>query len=78
MYQVLEYNPQLQAYAEDIELRMRLYRETKHRILPSGGSLKGQRETFTKKRKFPSRFYLYSFQICSNLNLHSSAESNNL
>ena len=33
MYRLLELNPQLQPFAGDIDLRMRLYRETKARIL---------------------------------------------
>ncbi len=39
MYRIMEYNPQLRPYAGDIELRMKLYRDTKKRLLPDGGSL---------------------------------------
>ena len=41
MYKIMEYNPQLQPFAGDIELRMSLYRETKKRLLPDGGTLNG-------------------------------------
>ena len=34
MYQILEYNPQLQPFAGDIDLRMFLYRSTKKRLIP--------------------------------------------
>ena len=40
MYRVLELNPQLMPFERDIELRMELYRNTKNRLLPSGGTLK--------------------------------------
>ena len=40
MYKILELNPVLQWHAGDIDLRMRLYHETKARLLPSGGTLK--------------------------------------
>ena len=33
MYRIFEYNPQLQGYYSDIELRMRLYQQTKDRLL---------------------------------------------
>ena len=33
MYKILELNPQLEAYAGDIDLRMQLYRDTKQRLL---------------------------------------------
>ena len=36
MYRILELNPQLQNFAGDIDLRMRLYRDTKARILGQG------------------------------------------
>ena len=39
MYRILELNPQLQGFAGDIDLRMRLYQDTKNRLLPSGGTL---------------------------------------
>ncbi len=39
MYKIMEYNPQLQPFAGDIELRMQLYRQTKERLLSNGGSL---------------------------------------
>ncbi len=39
MYRILELNPQLQAFAGDIDLRMFLYRATKGRLLPEGGTL---------------------------------------
>ena len=39
MYKIMEYNPQLQPFAADIELRMNLYRQTKQRLLPQGGAL---------------------------------------
>ena len=39
MYRILELNPQLQGFAGDIDLRMRLYQDTKNRLLPSGGKL---------------------------------------
>ncbi|MBQ7871750.1 MAG: hypothetical protein IJ357_06375 [Oscillospiraceae bacterium] len=39
MYRILELNPQLQWHAADIDLRMRLYQETKDRLLPGGGTL---------------------------------------
>ena len=40
MYRVLELNPQLQPFASDIDLRMFNYYNTKHRLMPQGGSLK--------------------------------------
>ena len=39
MYRLLELNPQLQPFAGDIDLRMFLYRATKNRLLPDGGTL---------------------------------------
>ena len=39
MYRILELNPQLKPYAGDIDLRMFLYRATKNRLLPNGGTL---------------------------------------
>ena len=39
MYRIFELNPQLADYQSDIDLRMRLYWETKNRILPQGSSL---------------------------------------
>ena len=39
MYRILELNPQLQSFAGDIDLRMFLYRATKGRLLPEGGTL---------------------------------------
>ena len=39
MYRILELNPQLKPYAGDIDLRMFLYRATKNRLLPQGGTL---------------------------------------
>ena len=39
MYRVLELNPQLQPFAGDIDLRMRLYNDTKARLVPDGKSL---------------------------------------
>jgi len=39
MYRILELNPQLMDFAGDIEHRMRLYRETKARILREGETL---------------------------------------
>ena len=39
MYRILELNPQLQNVAGDIDLRMRLYRDTKARILGQGQTL---------------------------------------
>ena len=40
MYKILEHNPQLRPFWGDIELRMKLYRDTKNRLLPNGGTLK--------------------------------------
>ncbi len=40
MYRVLELNPQLQPFAGDIDLRLRLYHETKTRLVGEHGSLK--------------------------------------
>ena len=39
MYKILELNPVLQWHAGDIDLRMRLYNDTKARLLPYGGTL---------------------------------------
>ena len=39
MYQILEYNPQLQPFAGDIDLRMFLYRSTKKRLIPHVATL---------------------------------------
>ena len=39
MYKILEYNPQLQPFAGDIEYRMQLYRDTKARILGENQTL---------------------------------------
>ena len=39
MYRIFEYNPQLQEFSDDIELRMSLYRNTKARILSDGQTL---------------------------------------
>ena len=39
MYRVLELNPQLQPFAGDIDLRMFNYHNTKHRLMPQGGTL---------------------------------------
>ena len=39
MYKILDLNPQLKPFAGDIDLRMFLYRATKNRILPNGGTL---------------------------------------
>ncbi len=39
MYKVLELNPQLMPFAGDIDLRMRLYQDTKARLLSKGGDL---------------------------------------
>ncbi len=39
MYRILELNPQLHPFAGDIDLRMRLYHETKDRILTPGQTL---------------------------------------
>ena len=40
MYRIFDYNPQLKAYSGDIDLRMRLYDETKARLLQGGLTLK--------------------------------------
>ena len=40
MYRVLELNPQLKPFEQDINLRMELYRSTKQRLLGQGGTLK--------------------------------------
>ena len=40
MYRIFEYNPQLQAYTSDIDLRMHLYAQTKKRLLPGRKTLK--------------------------------------
>jgi len=39
MYKIMEYNPQLKAFAGDIDLRMFLYRATRSRLLAEGQSL---------------------------------------
>ena len=39
MYRILEWNPQLQHFTNDIELRMSRYHETKGRLLPQGTTL---------------------------------------
>ncbi len=39
MYRVLELNPQLQKYSGDIDLRMKMYEDTKKRILGEGQTL---------------------------------------
>ena len=39
MYKILELNPVLQWHTGDIDLRMNLYRDTKARLLPYGGTL---------------------------------------
>ena len=39
MYRILDLNPQLKPYAGDIDLRTFLYRATKNRLLPQGGTL---------------------------------------
>ena len=39
MYRILELNPQLKPFEGDIELRMHLYKNTKNRLLPNGGTL---------------------------------------
>ena len=40
MYRILELNPQLQAYASDIDLRMSLYNSAKSRLLKEDQTLK--------------------------------------
>ena len=40
MYRILELNPQLKTFENDINLRMELYQKTKKRLLGSGGTLK--------------------------------------
>ena len=40
MYRVIELNPQLEPFAGDIDFRMFNYHNTKHRLMPQGGSLK--------------------------------------
>ena len=40
MYRILELNPQLKPFEQDINLRMELYRSTKQRLLGKGGTLK--------------------------------------
>ena len=40
MYRILELNPQLAPFSGDIDLRMHLYHETKHRLLGDGKTLK--------------------------------------
>ncbi len=39
MYKILEYNPQLQSCAWDIDLRMAMYEGAKWRLMPQGGKL---------------------------------------
>ncbi len=39
MYRILELNPQLGAFAGDIDQRMLRYYETKYRLMPNGGTL---------------------------------------
>ncbi len=39
MYKILDYNPEIRAYAGDIDLRMQLYSDTKKRILKDGQTL---------------------------------------
>ena len=39
MYRILELNPQLQAFSDDITLRMDRYFQTKYRLLSKGGTL---------------------------------------
>lgn len=39
MYRLLELNPQLQDFSWNIDYRMQLYRDTKNRLLPNGGTL---------------------------------------
>ena len=39
MYRIMELNPQLKAFAGDIDLRMFLYRATKTHLMPKGGKL---------------------------------------
>ncbi len=39
MYKILQYNPQLKPFWGDIDLRMKLYQDTKKRLLPNGGKL---------------------------------------
>ena len=39
MYRILELNPQLKDFAGDIDLRMKLYADTKKRLLPEGMTL---------------------------------------
>ena len=38
-YKILEYDPSLQPYARDIELRMACYHQKKQALLPDGGTL---------------------------------------
>ena len=40
MYRILELNPQLKPFEQDINLRMELYRSTKQRLLGQGAKLK--------------------------------------
>ena len=40
MYRIFEYNPQLNNFSSDIELRMKLYKQTKKRLLPNKMTLK--------------------------------------
>ncbi|MBR4081567.1 MAG: 1,4-alpha-glucan-branching enzyme, partial [Clostridia bacterium] len=39
MYRILELNPQLQPFSGDIDLRMQLYHDTKHRLVGESGTL---------------------------------------
>ncbi len=39
MYRVLSYNPEIQPYAKDIELRMQLFEQTRARLLRDSGTL---------------------------------------
>ena len=40
MYRILEWNPQLKPFERDIDLRMKLYHDTKNRLLAQGGTLR--------------------------------------
>ena len=40
MYRILELNPQLVPFSDNIDLRMNLYRNTKNRLLTAGQDLK--------------------------------------
>ena len=39
MYRLLDLNPKLQDFSWNIDYRMQLYRDTKNRLLPNGGTL---------------------------------------